>query len=222
MYSIVYICLSVIAIVWALFSICHIRLKKRKRADRELLRLTAKINMNINILFSVIFLILFIVMIYLLYDALSKSHILFKDKYIDSFFQIFDDAYINDLREYFVNNVMVGHLLITVQYLIDIPKLVFYISFMISLSIYHFYIGFKQNIIYEDGIFINSTLYKWDDIKGFEWGELRERKGKAYYSLTVNLTRQYDLNRDKKLRINAESRNKIDEIFAANIIKSGV
>lgn len=221
MYSIIYLSLSVIAIILVFYLIYSIRLKEKRRKDMELIRLNFKFNMNINILFAVSFLILGVSAIYLLCGAISKSHILFGDKYIDSFFQIFDDAHINSLREYFVNNNMVGHILVTVQYFMDIPKLIFYTIFGISFSIFYFYIGFKQNIIYEDGIFINSTFYKWDGILGFDWGELNEKENKTYYDLTVNLPKLYDLNTDKTLRINAEDRDKIDKVLAANIIKSG-
>lgn len=222
MYSIIYLSLSVIVTVFVFYLIYSIRLKEKRRKDIELIRLNFKVNINMNILFAVSFLILGILVIYLLYGSISKSYIPFKGKYIDSFFQIFDDAYINSLREYFLNNNMVVQLLVTVQYLMDIPQHVFLAVFMISFSIFYFYVGFKQNIIYEDGIFINSTLYKWDGILGFDWGELREKENKAYYDLTVNLPKLYDLNVDKKLRINAEDRDKIDEILVVNIIKSGM
>ncbi|NYB72983.1 hypothetical protein HZF24_02375 [Sedimentibacter hydroxybenzoicus DSM 7310] len=222
MYSIIYLSLSVIVIVFVFYLIYSIRLKEKRRKDKELIRLNFKVNINMNILFAASFLILGILVVYLLYGAISKSYIPFKGKYIDSFFQIFDDAYIDSLREYFLNNNMVGQLLVTVQYLMDIPQHVFLAVFMISFSIYYFYVGFKQNIIYEDGIFVNSTLYKWDGILGFDWGELHEKENKAYYDLTVNLPKLYDLNVDKKLRVNAEDRDKIDEILVANIIKSGM
>ena len=222
MYSTIYLILSVIAIVWSFFLVYRTRVKERQKRDSELIRLNSKFSININILLAGIFLTLGVLMIYLLYDAVSKSHVLFSDKYIEDFFQIFDDAYINSLREYFVNNVMVAHLLVTVQYLINIPRFVFLTVLMLSYSIYYCYIGFKPNIIYEDGIFINNTLYKWDDIRGFEWGELREGENKAYYDLIVNLPKLYDLNVDKKLRINADDRDKTDEILAENIIKPGV
>lgn len=222
MYSTIYLSLSVIVIVWSSFLVYRTRVKERQKRDSELIRLNSKIGININILLAGIFLTLGVLMIYLLYDAVSKSHVLFSDKYIEDFFQIFDDAYINSLREYFVNNVMVAHLLVTVQYLINIPRFVFLTVLMLSYSIYYCYIGFKPNIIYEDGIFINSTLYKWEDIKGFEWEGLYEKENKAYYDLTVNLPKLYDLNVDKKLRINADDRDKTDGILAENIIKSGV
>ena len=160
------------------------------------------------------------------YDEHSSKHreklINSADKYIEDFFQIFDEDYINSLRKYFVDNAMVAHLLVTVQYFIKIPRFVFLTVLMLSYSIYYCYIGFKPNIIYEDGILINNTLYKWDNIKGFEWGELRERENKAYYDLTVNLPKLYDLNADKKLRINADDRDKISQILNDNIEKSGV
>ncbi len=222
MYSTIYLSLSVIVIFWSSFLIYRTGVKERQKRNSELIRLNSKFSININILFSWIFLTLGILIIYFLYDAVSKSNVLFRDKYIEDFFQIFDEDYINSLRKYFVDNAMVAHLLVTVQYFIKIPRFVFLTVLMLSYSIYYCYIGFKPNIIYEDGILINNTLYKWDNIKGFEWGELRERENKAYYDLTVNLPKLYDLNADKKLRINADDRDKISQILNDNIEKSGV
>ncbi|WZL71972.1 hypothetical protein QBE52_12765 [Clostridiaceae bacterium 35-E11] len=190
--------------------------RQRQQRNKEII----KLNKNLHFLaLGLIWFIFFIIWSAIFINKVRDAYHLLHNDYINSVLQLINIEYLESLRNYFYKKSMLMELMTIVQYKKNLLNMLTWIVGSLCMAIFYLYIGWQENVIYDNGILIHNKVLNWREIIDYEWSNAYEKKlfqKGRYYDLILTLPRWKFfklLDSEVKLRINHDNRERINNIL---------
>lgn len=158
-------------------------IKERSKAGEMLIYATyeSRASESFNLIGGFIIVLLFL---WIFYKDLKRVVAVLYPQYLDKWYQIFNRELLEGIREGFVEKGMLYESQIVARFS-DFTYLMLFISWIIITCIYGYdYFGKKG--ICDKAIFLGrSSLYSWNKISCYEWGEQFYRRNRGYKKLHI-------------------------------------
>ncbi|AOT71013.1 hypothetical protein [Geosporobacter ferrireducens] len=161
--------------------------RRLQRADQVIMETIRIFNSQlalscINIVFSLIF-------AYFWYHVFRDIYKLLKPEDLKGFFQLFNDQYLDSMRQYYYEREMLMELFTVQRYRNSgMVNLFSMIITMIS-GINGVYTALKRDQICKTAIYVQRAVIPWESVCGFQWGHFWDRREfrrlQPYYELKI-------------------------------------
>lgn len=194
------------------------RLDKRRRKDKEIIKLGRNSLNYFSLSVGFIWILFLTTWITLFSKLIKDTYHALKPEYIKNIYQLFDLTYLESLRSLFYQNSMLKELLAVVYYQSSLFKYIVWTFLSLFNAMIFLNIGLFQNSIYEEGIRANGKLICWNRVSNYAWGSKSEKKlfGKGeYYDLALTLKQRnfFHLYNEVELRVNLEDKDLVSDIL---------
>lgn len=205
------------------FIVLIIKEQKYIKKKKDMMVIYMDGGIDITLVNTIVWLVFFIIWSWLLFDAIYRIYSPFKGIYINNPIQLFNLEYLDNLREYFYENMMLSELSTIVHYQSSIISRLNWTIASGCISAVNLSRHLRRYAIYEDEIMTPGGRIKLDSILSYRWGDCAAgRDNELHVTFKHGKFAAKLLNEntyDKKFRIKCRDKEKVED-FLKEVVKN--